>query len=66
MQAYVELTAVGAEFLQRAQQALTSIDQALASVREQVAIRMRFSWLLSDPWAQLTSRLPRRCRRRFH
>jgi DNA-binding transcriptional LysR family regulator len=51
---HVELTATGAEFLAHAQQVLMAMDQALASVRNQVTIRMGFSWLLPDPWAQLT------------
>ncbi|HEX6340228.1 LysR family transcriptional regulator [Umezawaea sp.] len=51
---HVELTAVGAEFLERAQQVLVAVDQALASTRERVTVRMGFSWLLPDPWAQGT------------
>ncbi len=51
---HVSLTPVGAEFLERAQQALLAVDQALASTREQVTLRMGFSWLLPDPWAQRT------------
>jgi len=51
---HVALTPVGAEFLIRAQQVLTALDQALASVREHVTIRIGFSWLLPDPWAQRT------------
>ncbi|MCK2239957.1 MULTISPECIES: LysR family transcriptional regulator [unclassified Crossiella] len=51
---HVALTATGAEFLGRAQQVLTAMDQTLASVRAQVTIRFGFSWLLPDPWAQTT------------
>jgi DNA-binding transcriptional LysR family regulator len=51
---HVELTATGAQFLAQAQQVLMAMDQALAAVRNQVTIRMGFSWLLPDPWAQLT------------
>jgi DNA-binding transcriptional LysR family regulator len=51
---HVALTPVGAEFLERAQQVLVAVDQAVASTREQVTVRMGFSWLLPDPWAQRT------------
>ncbi|HWO62646.1 MAG TPA: LysR family transcriptional regulator [Umezawaea sp.] len=51
---HVSLTPAGVEFLERAQQVLLAMDQALASTREQVALRMGFSWLLPDPWAQRT------------
>jgi DNA-binding transcriptional LysR family regulator len=51
---HVSLTPVGAEFLERAQQVLVAVDQAVASTREQVTVRMGFSWLLPDPWAQRT------------
>ena len=51
---HVSLTPAGAAFLERAQQVLLAMDQALASTREQVALRMGFSWLLPDPWAQRT------------
>ena len=49
---HVSLTPVGARFLAQAQQALAAVDGALASVREQVTVRLGFSWLLPDPWAQ--------------
>ncbi len=49
---HVSLTAAGARFLQQAQQALAAVDRALASVREHVTVRLGFSWLLPDPWAQ--------------
>jgi DNA-binding transcriptional LysR family regulator len=49
---HVSLTPVGARFLAQAQQALAAVDSALASVREQVTVRLGFSWLLPDPWAQ--------------
>jgi DNA-binding transcriptional LysR family regulator len=51
---HVELTATGEVFLAQAQQVLLAMDQALTSVRNCVTIRMGFSWLLPDPWAQLT------------
>ena len=51
---HVSLTPVGAQFLERAQQALLAVDQAVASTREQATLRLGFSWLLPDPWAQRT------------
>lgn len=51
---HVALTPAGTEFLDHAQRVLTALDEAVASVRNQVTIRMGFSWLLPDPWAQLT------------
>jgi DNA-binding transcriptional LysR family regulator len=49
---HVELTAVGREFFTRAEHLLADLDLALASVRQQVTVRLGFSWLLPDPWAQ--------------
>jgi len=51
---HVNLTDVGSEFLIRAQAVLTAMDQAVASVRDKVSLRLGFSWLLPDPWAQRT------------
>jgi DNA-binding transcriptional LysR family regulator len=53
---HVALTPAGADFLDQAQQALAAVDRALATVREHVAVRLGFSWLLPDPWAQRTVR----------
>jgi DNA-binding transcriptional LysR family regulator len=53
---HVSLTPVGAEFLDQAQQALAAVDRALAGVREHVVVRLGFSWLLPDPWAQRAMR----------
>jgi DNA-binding transcriptional LysR family regulator len=50
---HVELTPAGAQFLEQAQEVLASVDRAVASVRDQVTIRLGFSWLLPDPWAQI-------------
>lgn len=50
----VELTTAGTEFLGHAERVLATVDQALASVRQEVGIRLGFSWLLPDPWAQRT------------
>jgi len=49
---HVELTAAGREFCRHAERTLASLDVALASVRQQVTVRLGFSWLLPDPWAQ--------------
>ena len=49
---HVSLTRAGARFLEQAQQALVAIERAIASVREHVTVRLGFSWLLPDPWAQ--------------
>lgn len=49
---HVELTAAGREFCGHAERILASLDVALASVRQHVAVRLGFSWLLPDPWAQ--------------
>jgi DNA-binding transcriptional LysR family regulator len=49
---HVELTPAGQEFLGPAERVLTSLDVALASVRPHVTLRLGFSWLLPDPWAQ--------------
>ena len=48
----VALTAAGMVFLERAQEVLSALDRALASVREHVTVTLGFSWLLPDPWAQ--------------
>lgn len=48
----VALTAVGTVFLEGAQEVLSALERALTSVREHVTIKLGFSWLLPDPWAQ--------------
>jgi DNA-binding transcriptional LysR family regulator len=50
----VGLTAAGRDFLSHAERVLADLDVALASVRTQVTVRLGFSWLLPDPWAQRT------------
>ena len=50
----VGLTAAGREFLGHAERVLADLDVALASVRGRVTVRLGFSWLLPDPWAQRT------------
>jgi DNA-binding transcriptional LysR family regulator len=49
---HVELTEAGTEFLAAAERVLGEMDRALAAVREQSTLRLGFSWLLPDPWAQ--------------
>jgi DNA-binding transcriptional LysR family regulator len=51
---HVELTAAGREFCEHAERVLADLDIALTSVRQQVTVRLGFSWLLPDPWAQDT------------
>ena len=51
---HVELTDTGAEFLIHAERVLATFDQALAVVSHRVTLRLGFSWLLPDPWAQRT------------
>ena len=48
----VTLTPAGARLLHEAQTALAAVDSALGSVREHITVRLGFSWLLPDPWAQ--------------
>lgn len=50
---HVALTTAGAQFLEQAQLILASVDRAVASMRDHVTIRLGFSWLLPDPWAQV-------------
>ncbi|WP_046732081.1 LysR family transcriptional regulator [Streptomyces humi] len=49
---HVELTDTGAEFLRHTEQVLAALDQALAAAGRRVTLRLGFSWLLPDPWAQ--------------
>ncbi|MEV7731766.1 LysR family transcriptional regulator [Streptomyces sp. NPDC088921] len=49
---HVELTDTGAEFLVHVERVLATLDQALAVVSHRVTLRLGFSWLLPDPWAQ--------------
>jgi DNA-binding transcriptional LysR family regulator len=49
---HVALTHTGQEFLIDVRSALTSVDQAVSKVRGRASIRLGFSWLLPDPWAQ--------------
>lgn len=49
---HVALTNIGQEFLVDVRTALTSVDQAVSKIRGRASIRLGFSWLLPDPWAQ--------------
>jgi len=49
---HVDLTTVGAEFLWEAERVLADLDRALGAARGHSTIRLGFSWLLPDPWAQ--------------
>ncbi|WP_053666544.1 LysR family transcriptional regulator [Streptomyces sp. MMG1121] len=49
---HVELTGAGEEFLLQAERVLATLDQALAGARRTATLRLGFSWLLPDPWAQ--------------
>jgi len=49
---HVELTSVGELFLGQVERVLGELDRAFAAVRQQMSIRLGFSWLLPDPWAQ--------------
>lgn len=51
---HVELTDTGAEFLAHVERVLATLDQALAVASRRVTLRLGFSWLLPDPWAQWT------------
>ena len=49
---HVELTGTGAEFLVHAERVLGTLSRALAATRRDATLRLGFSWLLPDPWAQ--------------
>jgi DNA-binding transcriptional LysR family regulator len=49
---HVALTDVGREFLRNAQRVLADFDSTVASAQQKATIRLGFSWLLPDPWAQ--------------
>ncbi|MCA6092074.1 LysR family transcriptional regulator [Streptomyces sp. SCA3-4] len=48
----VALTDTGAGFLVHAERTLAAFDAALAAARHESTLRLGFSWLLPDPWAQ--------------
>ncbi|WP_062437262.1 LysR family transcriptional regulator [Herbidospora daliensis] len=49
---HVELTCEGRQFLDDAERVLADVDRAVATARHQSRLRLGFSWLLPDPWAQ--------------
>lgn len=51
---HVALTTVGHDFLARAQGVLSELDSAVAATSALRSLRLGFSWLLPDPWAQQT------------
>ncbi|MEU3711460.1 LysR family transcriptional regulator [Streptomyces catenulae] len=51
---HVALTAAGQEFLFHARRVLGNLDQAARDMRVHRTLRLGFSWLLPDPWAQRT------------
>ncbi|MCP2178904.1 LysR family transcriptional regulator [Prauserella alba] len=51
---HVRVTSVGEQFLDRAERVLGELAQAVAAVGAQRTLRLGFSWLLPDPWAQNT------------
>ncbi|MER7694422.1 LysR family transcriptional regulator [Streptomyces sp. NPDC097610] len=48
----VALTDTGAEFLVHAERTLAAFDAAVAAAHHASVVRLGFSWLLPDPWAQ--------------
>jgi DNA-binding transcriptional LysR family regulator len=50
----ISLTPAGEEFLPYASRILNHLELGLAAVREHATVRLGFSWLLPDPWAQDT------------
>nr|WP_062332780.1 LysR family transcriptional regulator [Herbidospora sakaeratensis] len=49
---HVELTGEGRQFLDDAERVLADVDRAVSAARRQSRVRLGFSWLLPDPWAQ--------------
>jgi len=50
----VSLTPAGEEFFPYATRILNHLDIGIAAVRQHATVRLGFSWLLPDPWAQDT------------
>lgn len=50
----VSLTSAGEEFLPYASRILNHLELGMAAVGEHATVRLGFSWLLPDPWAQDT------------
>src|ERR1700741_3176090 len=51
---HVETTRAGRTFLDYAERVLAELERGFSAVRRQASIRLGFSWLLPDPWAQDT------------
>jgi DNA-binding transcriptional LysR family regulator len=51
---HVETTPAGRTFLDHVERVLAELERGFGAVRRQASIRMGFSWLLPDPWAQDT------------
>jgi DNA-binding transcriptional LysR family regulator len=51
---HVETTEAGRTFLDHVERVLAELERGLGAVRRQASIRLGFSWLLPDPWAQDT------------
>jgi DNA-binding transcriptional LysR family regulator len=51
---HVEVTAGGRAFLDYVERILAELERGIGAVRRQASIRLGFSWLLPDPWAQDT------------
>lgn len=50
----VETTPAGHTFLDYVERILAELERGFGAVRRQASIRLGFSWLLPDPWAQQT------------
>ena len=51
---HVNLTQAGRTFLDYVERILAELERGFGAVRQQGSIRLGFSWLLPDPWAQNT------------
>lgn len=51
---HVAATRAGQAFLDHVERVLAELDRGFDAVRRQASIRLGFSWLLPDPWAQET------------
>lgn len=50
----VETTRAGRTFLEYVERVLAELERGFGALRRQATIRLGFSWLLPDPWAQQT------------
>jgi DNA-binding transcriptional LysR family regulator len=51
---HVEMTHAGRTFFEHVERVLSELERGVDAVRRQASIRLGFSWLLPDPWAQDT------------